>query len=81
MSEGERREEQALKKAMVEGYEREIEKRTHVEVKPNMLVQQKFEHKVEGYQEQVYLYEDETLQAIILSLVPEEIQSITEQVG
>jgi hypothetical protein len=46
---------------MLEGFEKEIEKLTTVEVKPNMLQMQNFQHKIQGYLEQVYLYEDELL--------------------
>lgn len=46
-----------------------------------MLKQQDFEHRIEGYQEQVYLYEDELLQSIILSLIPSEVQSTAGQVA
>ena len=60
------------------GLNSEIEKRTNIEVKPNMLMQQNFTHRLEDHQEQVYLYEDELVQSIALSLIPEEIQSITD---
>lgn len=59
-----------IKQAVVQGYQQEIEKLTTVEVKPNMLQQQNFTHRLESYQEQVYLYEDELLQSLIMSILP-----------
>lgn len=70
-----------MKKAMLQGFDKEIEKLTTIDVKPNMLQMQNFQHKIEGYQEQVYLYEDELLQSIILSVVPMEIQETRGQVA
>ena len=46
---------------MIKGYEGEIDRLTNVEVKPNMLQQQNFLHRIEADQEKVFLYEDELL--------------------
>ena len=45
-----------------------------------MLQQQNFFHRLEGTQEQVYQYEDDLLQSLILSVLPPEVTDIKEQV-
>jgi len=64
----------------MKGYEREIERSTTVKVKPNMLEQPAFTHRLEDTLQRVFLYEDELHQSIFLSVIPPQIQDIKEQV-